>query len=59
MTAGPAAAWYANQPYIRACHYYYWPYAYYRHHYYGYGYYWHAHYIHRHHYGYGPMVDCI
>ena len=71
IAASPAAAWYANQPYIRACHYDYWPYGYYHHHHYysygygyGYGYghyYWHAHYSYRHyrHYGYGPMVDCI
>ena len=68
IAASPAAAWYANQPYIRACHYNYWPYGYYHHHhhhhyhYYSYGhYYWHAHYSYRHyrHYGYGPMVDCI
>ena len=66
IAASPAAAWYANQPYIRACHYNYWPYGYYHHHhhhhyhYYSYGhYYWHAHYSYRHHGGYGPLVDCI
>ena len=63
MTASPAAAWYANQPYIRLCHYYYWPYGYYGyHHHYGYGYYYDRH--SHHSYGYygrygGPLVDCI